>query len=188
MGAPPRYLCGHDLQMPFPGTGAYYGTTVEDEALAALTRAADLGVTFWDTADLYGTSRSSVISAPLSLCLQGATGEKTLGKWFAKTGRRSEIFLATKSGSKDFTPGVTVHKFNSKPSHMRRQIENSLKDLQTDYIDLYYQHRVDHDVPIESEYYLGARFPSSDLAISRAGDSPSIRGEGHYSLHRAVRV
>ena len=77
-------------------------------------------------------------------------GEIVLGRWFAKTGRRSEIFLATKSGAKDFTPGLTEHKFNSKPSHMRSRIENSLKLLQTDYIDLYYQHRVDPEVPIES--------------------------------------
>jgi len=113
------------------GIGAYYGTTNEDEAMATLTRAADLGVTFWDTADVYGGS------------------ESTIGKWFTATGRRSEVFLATKSGAADFTPGLTTHRFNSKPSHMRSRIENSLKELQTDYIDLYYQHRVDHDVPIE---------------------------------------
>ncbi|TCD67968.1 hypothetical protein EIP91_011769 [Steccherinum ochraceum] len=113
------------------GIGAYYGTTDEEAAMATLSRAADLGVTFWDTADTYGTS------------------EAVLGKWFAKTGRRSEIFLATKSGAKDMTPGLTKHLFSSKPSHIRSRIENSLKDLQTDYIDLYYQHRVDPDVPIE---------------------------------------
>lgn len=78
-----------------------------------------------------------------------SSGEATLGRWFAKTGRRSEIFLATKSGGKDFSPGLTTHRFSSKPSHMRARLENSLKDLQTDYIDLYYQHRVDPDVPIE---------------------------------------
>lgn len=77
-------------------------------------------------------------------------GEETLGKWFAQTGRRSEIFLATKFGSRDLTPGAANPDVpNSKPSYIKRQIENSLKALQTDWIDLYYQHRVDPEVPIE---------------------------------------
>ncbi|TCD62227.1 hypothetical protein EIP91_007206 [Steccherinum ochraceum] len=107
-----------------------YGPAEEAAALETLTRAADLGVTFWDTADVYGS-------------------EPLLGKWFASTGRRSEIFLATKWGYRDLTPGVTEHRFNSKPSYIRRQLESSLAALKTDHIDLYYQHRVDPEVPIE---------------------------------------
>lgn len=76
----------------------------------------------------------------------------TLGKWFAKTGRRSEIFLATKFGARDLTPGAArpTHP-NSKPSYIKRQLEGSLQRLQTDWIDLYYQHRVDPEVPIEGK-------------------------------------
>jgi len=66
------------------------------------------------------------------------------------TGRRSEIFLATKFGSFDLTPGIENRmKPNSKPAYMKRQLENSLKALNTEWIDLYYQHRVDPEVPIE---------------------------------------
>lgn len=115
------------------GIGAFYGTPSDDkDAFETLTYAADRGVTFWDTSDIYGTS------------------EVTLGKWFAKTGRRSEIFLATKFGGRDLTPGAArpTHP-NSKPSYIKRQLEGSLQRLQTDWIDLYYQHRVDPEVPIE---------------------------------------
>ncbi|KAI0940606.1 hypothetical protein AcW1_003759 [Taiwanofungus camphoratus] len=114
------------------GMGAFYGKGDEEKAFATLTRAADRGVTFWDTADIYGTN------------------EALLGRWFAETGRRSEIFLATKFGSIDTTPGVAdKYKPNSKPSYIRRQVENSLKTMGTDWIDLYYQHRVDPEVPTE---------------------------------------
>lgn len=114
------------------GVGAYYGKTDEALALETLTYAANRGVTFWDTADVYGTS------------------EATIAKWFATTGRRSEIFLATKWGSMDLTPGAAnMYQPNSKPSYIKRQLESSLKTLGTDSIDLYYQHRVDPQVPIE---------------------------------------
>ncbi|CCM06803.1 uncharacterized protein FIBRA_09103 [Fibroporia radiculosa] len=114
------------------GIGAWYGKTDEQETMKALTCAADRGLTFWDTADVYGNS------------------EEILGKWFKDTGRRAEIFLATKFGSFDTTPGAeNKYKSNSKPSYIKRQLENSLKELQTEWIDLYYQHRVDSEVPIE---------------------------------------
>ncbi|CCM00122.1 uncharacterized protein FIBRA_02149 [Fibroporia radiculosa] len=113
------------------GIGAFYGNTDMDEAFRTLTYAADRGVTFWDTADMYGAS------------------EAVLGKWFIETGRRSEIFLATKWGGRDQTPGADPSKPNSKPSYIQHQLEKSLKDLKTDWIDLYYQHRVDPNVPIE---------------------------------------
>jgi aryl-alcohol dehydrogenase-like predicted oxidoreductase len=113
------------------GVGAFYGESDENNTQATLTRAADRGVTFWDTSDYYGTSETSI------------------GSWFSKTGRRSEIFLATKFGGRDERPGGDKSKPLSKPSYILHQLQASLKALQTDYIDLYYQHRVDHDVPIE---------------------------------------
>ncbi|PCH34484.1 Aldo/keto reductase [Wolfiporia cocos MD-104 SS10] len=113
------------------GMGAWYGKTDEVEAYKTLTYAADRGVTFWDTADVYGTS------------------EEMIGKWFTETGRREEIFLATKFGSMDMSGPTIVWTPKSTPSYIRTQLERSFKALQTDYIDLYYQHRVDPNVPIE---------------------------------------
>ncbi|EJD08581.1 Aldo/keto reductase [Fomitiporia mediterranea MF3/22] len=111
--------------------GSFYGNTDEAAEYKALTYSADRGVTFWDTADVYGTT------------------ELTLAKWFAGTGRRSGIFLATKFGAADpegkFGGGQAI----STPSYIKHALERSLKRLGTDYIDLYYQHRVDPSVPIE---------------------------------------
>lgn len=77
-------------------------------------------------------------------------GEATIGKWFANTGRRSDIFLATKFGARDFSPDADgSFTPNSKPSYMKWRIDTAFKTLQTDYIDLFYQHRVDPNVPIE---------------------------------------
>ncbi|KAI5118755.1 hypothetical protein M0805_004841 [Coniferiporia weirii] len=113
------------------GIGAFYGNTDEAEAYRALTYAADRGMTFWDCADMYGPT------------------ELTLAKWFTDTGRRSEIFLATKFGARDpegkFGGGNPI----STPSYIKFALDRSLKRLGTDYIDLYYQHRVDPNVPIE---------------------------------------
>ncbi|KIJ49939.1 hypothetical protein M422DRAFT_160355 [Sphaerobolus stellatus SS14] len=112
------------------GIGAFYGSTDKDESFKMLTFAADRGVTFWDTANVYGDS------------------EETIGKWFATTGRRSEIFLASKFGAWNPEAAPSTGPC-SKPSHIRKALETSLKKLQTTTIDLYYQHRVDPNVPIE---------------------------------------
>ncbi|KAG6837046.1 hypothetical protein H0H93_015617 [Arthromyces matolae] len=109
---------------------AYYGKSDEDETFDTLTYAANRGMTFWDTADIYGDS------------------EKLIGRWFSQTKRRAEIFLATKFGAADLDSNDWTRP-NSKPEYIRRRLANSLVDLQTDYIDLYYQHRVDTEVPIE---------------------------------------
>ena len=73
--------------------------------------------------------------------------EELLGKWFKDTGRRSEIFLATKFGA--FEPGKPQTPPNSRPDSIKQQLDRSLSLLQTTYVDLYYQHRVDPNVPIE---------------------------------------
>jgi len=112
------------------GIGAFYGKTDGDEAFKALTYAADRGMTFWDTADIYGTSEAS------------------LAQWFERTGRRSEIFLATKFGAYNLA-GNMQDGPDSKPSYIRQAFLRSLSQLKTDYVDLYYQHRVDPKVPIE---------------------------------------
>lgn len=101
----------------------------EEEYLKVLTKAADLGITFWDTADVYGDN------------------EDLLGKWFRETGRRNEIFLATKFGRKGHVAGDM--KTVGTPEYVRVACEKSLERLGVDHIDLYYQHRVDTEVPIE---------------------------------------
>ncbi|KAF8064101.1 Aldo/keto reductase [Lyophyllum atratum] len=111
------------------GMGAFYGKSDDKESLDTLTYAADRGMTFWDTADIYGHS------------------EDLIGQWFTQTGRRSEIFLATKFGAWDIDSDI--RKPNSKPSYIVKAFQKSLSKLKTDYVDLYYQHRVDPEVPIE---------------------------------------
>lgn len=114
------------------GIGAFYGQTTasEETILKALTYAADRGLTFWDTADIYGNS------------------EATLGKWFETTNRRKDIFLATKFGSFNLASTPDTGPI-SQPSYIRKAFLRSLSELKTDYVDLYYQHRVDPKVPIE---------------------------------------
>ncbi|KAI0126805.1 aldo-keto reductase [Xylariales sp. AK1849] len=103
----------------------------DEESLKVLTRAADLGVTFWDTSDIYGPF----------------TNEKLIGKWFKETGRRNEIFLATKFANRFVDGKMEV---NGSPEYVKQACKESLERLQTDHIDLYYQHRVDSKTPIET--------------------------------------
>jgi len=104
----------------------------EKRNLEVLTRAADLGQTFWDTSDFYGPF----------------TNEELIGKWFKLTGRRKEIFLATKFGN-FFNPETKTFGVRGDKEYVKQCIEGSLKRLGTDYIDLYYQHRVDKNTRIE---------------------------------------
>ena len=117
------------------GMSAFYGSTDEDEAIATIQRARELGVTFLDTAQLYG---------PL-------TNEELVGR--AIRGHRDEYVIATKFTRRmdDAAPGdmSTVGPLDGSAEHVRSSIEGSLKRLGTDHVDLYYQHRVDPDVPIE---------------------------------------
>jgi len=104
----------------------------EKNNLDVLTKAADAGLTFWDTSDIYGPF----------------TNEELVGKWFKLTGRRKEIFLATKFAvSVDPKTGERI--IRGDREYVRQCINASLKRLQTDYVDLYYQHRVDPNVRIE---------------------------------------
>ncbi|KAF2460330.1 aldo-keto reductase [Lineolata rhizophorae] len=104
--------------------------TNDEESLKVLTEAADMGITFWDTSDYYGPF----------------TNEELIGRWFKETGRRDEIFLATKFAHKIVDGRFEVH---GEPDHVKDACAASLKRLQTDRIDLYYQHRVDPKTPIE---------------------------------------
>ncbi|KAI0540219.1 aldo-keto reductase [Xylaria digitata] len=102
----------------------------DEESYKVLTAAADAGVTFWDTADMYGPF----------------TNEKLIGKWFKETGRRNEIFLATKFANRLVDGKWEI---TGDPAYVREACLASLERLQTDHIDLYYQHRVDPKTPIE---------------------------------------
>lgn len=116
------------------GMSASYGTPEERderEAIATLHRAIDLGCTFLDTAEVYGPY----------------TNEELLGR--ALKGRRNEVVLATKFGFRIENGKQVGTGRNSHPKHIRQVVDASLQRLQTDHIDLLYQHRVDPDVPIE---------------------------------------
>ncbi len=111
------------------GMSEFYGPTDDAESIATIHRALELGVTFLDTADMYGPHRN----------------EELVGR--AIRGRRDRVVLATKFGivrGSDGTRGV-----NGRPEYVRRACEDSLRRLGVDVIDLYYQHRVDPEVPIE---------------------------------------
>jgi aryl-alcohol dehydrogenase-like predicted oxidoreductase len=107
------------------GISMAYGPGDEQEGVAAIQKAHDLGVTFFDTAELYGWGEN----------------EKVVGR--AVKSFRDEVVIATKFG---FTHD---YGFDSRPEHIREVVENSLRYLGTDHIDVLYQHRVDPNVPIE---------------------------------------
>ncbi|KAI0266190.1 Aldo/keto reductase [Gloeopeniophorella convolvens] len=110
------------------GIATAYGTRgqPDDERLQILDAVYESGATHWDTADVYADS------------------EVIIGKWFKRSGKRSEIFLATKFG---FVRGSL--EFRADPAYIREAIKASLERLGVDYIDLYYAHRADPKVPIE---------------------------------------
>ena len=112
------------------GMSEFYGTGDEDESIATIHRALELGIDFIDTADMYGPF----------------TNERLVGK--AIQGRRDEVVLATKFGNQRREDGSWVG-VNGKPEYVRRACDASLERLGVDTIDLYYQHRVDPEVPIE---------------------------------------
>jgi len=111
------------------GMSAFYGATDEEEGIATIHRALDLGVTFLDTADMYGPH----------------TNELLVGRAIA--GRRDEVVLATKFGNVLHDDGT--RSVEGSPEYVRSACDASLRRLGVDHIDLYYQHRVDFDTPIE---------------------------------------
>jgi aryl-alcohol dehydrogenase-like predicted oxidoreductase len=113
------------------GMSDFYGTGDDDESVATIRRALDLGLTFFDTADMYGPH----------------TNEVLLGR--ALGTRRDEAVIATKFGIVRDPDDPGRRAINGRPEYVRQACDASLSRLGTDHIDLYYQHRVDPDTPIE---------------------------------------
>jgi aryl-alcohol dehydrogenase-like predicted oxidoreductase len=122
-----------DMGLGCMGMSAFYGTSDENEAIRTIHRAIELGCTFLDTAEMYGPY----------------TNEQLIGR--ALKDRRDEVVLATKFGIRvaptDDEPNRRV--IDGSPENVRRSIDGSLQRLGTDHVDLYYQHRIDPNTPIE---------------------------------------
>ena len=142
-----RRTLGRDgLEVSAQGLGCMgmtfaYGETDEEESIAAIQRAAELGVTLLDTAEIYGPH----------------TGEELVGR--ALEGRRDDYEVATKFGFAVDPDTPADRSVDGRPENVRRACEGSLRRLGIDSIDLFYQHRVDPDVPIEETVGAMARRP-----------------------------
>jgi aryl-alcohol dehydrogenase-like predicted oxidoreductase len=119
-----------ELGLGCMGMSEFYGPADEDEAIATIHRAVELGVTFIDTADMYGPF----------------TNEKLVGR--ALAGRRDQVVLATKFGNVRGPNGERLG-IRGDPAYVREACDASLERLGIDHVELYYQHRVDPDTPIE---------------------------------------
>ncbi|HEY0374467.1 MAG TPA: aldo/keto reductase [Amnibacterium sp.] len=134
-----RTLGGQGLTVSAEGLGcmgmsAFYGAHDDAESTATIRRALDLGITFFDTADVYGPW----------------TNERLVGKALAD--RRDDVVIATKFGNEIDDEGARTGRVNGSPDYLRKAVDASLERLGIEVIDLYYQHRVDPNVPVEDTF------------------------------------
>ena len=140
----------------------------ERESIATIHRAVELGVTFFDTAEVYGPF----------------TNEELVGR--ALKGRRNGVVIATKFGFRIDGDQRSLTELDSRPAHIRQAVDGSLRRLGTDYIDLLYQHRVDPGVPIEDVVGTMADLVSEGkvrfLGLSEAGESTIRRAHAVHPI------
>jgi aryl-alcohol dehydrogenase-like predicted oxidoreductase len=159
------------------GMSEFYGAVDEGEAIATIHRALELGVTLLDTADMYGPH----------------TNEQLVGRAIAD--RRDEVVLATKFGFVRDPDDPTRRGVNGRPEYVHQAADASLRRLGIDHIDLYYQHRVDPDVPIEETVgamaelvdagkvrYIGLSEASADTIRRAQAVHPVSAVQSEYSL------
>jgi len=147
------------------GMSEFYGPTDEAEAIGTIHRALELGIDFLDTADMYGPFKN----------------EELVGK--AIRGRREKVIIATKYGIVRDPNNPSVRGISGKPDYVRKSCEDSLRRLGVETIDLYYQHRVDPNTPIEETVGAMAELVKQGkvryLGLSEAGVE---------TMRRAVKV
>ena len=171
------------------GMSHAYGIGNETESIAVLNKALDIGINFWDTADMYGNGAN----------------ERLVSKVLSQN--RSKVFIATKFGFRYKDEGAPFKDMSSvyldcSPAHVKRAAEASLKRLNIDTIDLYYAHRVDPNVPIEETVgamadlvkegkvrYLGLSEASADSIRRADAIHPIAALQSEYSyLNRGIEV
>ena len=150
------------------GMSEFYGSTDDAESVATIHRALDLGVNFLDTSDIYGPH----------------TNERLVGEAIAD--RRDEVVLATKFGIVRDPNDPSVRGVNGRPDYVFKACDASLRRLNLDHIDLYYQHRVDPDVPIEETVGAMAELVAAGkvrfLGLSEAAPETIRRAHGVHPI------
>lgn len=164
------------------GMSFAYGTSDDQQSIATLEKALDLGINFWDTADMYGNGANEVL----------------LSKVLAK--HRDQVFLATKFGFRykehNANPQNSLSSYiDGSPEWIKIAVENSLKRLNTEVIDLYYAHRIDPNIPIEDTIgamadlvkqgkvrYLGLSEASAETIAKAHAIHPIAAVQYEYSL------